>query len=223
LNDSLYNKTLNCPACKKSIEVTRAKSKACIVSSHDTDFFTIYKGINPMLYDAWVCKFCGYAALSEKFENLGPKDAQKVKEFISAFWKSRDFTGERSIENALEAYKLALYNLIKIGGAPSDFAKVNIRIAWLYRMKQDEREMDFLKSALKYYTESYNTENLPVGKFDEYTCMYMIGELNRRLGNFQEAKFWFNKLINSPGAKNNKMLLEYARDQYHLTKELAVL
>lgn len=223
MNDSIYNKTLTCPACEKTIEVTKVKSKACIISSQDTDLFVVYKDINPMFYDAWVCKFCGYAALSEKFEDLGFNDAKKVKESISAFWKSREFTGERSVEHALEAYKLALYNLIKIEGAPSDFAKVNIRIAWLYRIKQDEKEMNFIKSALRYYTESYNTEKFPVGKLDECTCMYMIAELNRRIGNYQEAKFWFSKLINSPEAKDNKKLLENARNQYHLTKELAVL
>lgn len=222
MNDSLYNKTLTCPACKKTIEVTKVKSKACSVSSHDTDFFVIYKGINPMFYDAWVCEFCGYAALSERFEKLGIKDVIKVKEAITAFWKSRKFAGERTVDNALEAYKLALYNLIKTGGAPSDFAKVNIRLAWLYRIKQDEKEIDFLKSALINYTESYNKENFPIGKFDECTCMYMIAELNRRVGNYNEAITWFNKLINSPAARSNKMLLENARDQYHLTKELVM-
>lgn len=222
MDDSLYNKSLTCPACKKTIEVTRVKTKACIVSSHDTDFFVIYKGINPMFYDAWVCEFCGYAALSERFEKLGINDVKKVNAAITAFWKSRKFTGERNVEDALEAYKLALYNLIKIGGAPSDFAKLNIRLAWLYRIKQDEKEMDFLKSALKNYTESYDKEKFPIGKFDECTCMYMIAELNRRVGNYNEAITWFSKLISSPEAKNNKMLLENARDQYHLTKELAI-
>jgi uncharacterized protein (DUF2225 family) len=221
MNDALYNKKLTCPACQKTIEVTRVKTKACIVSSYDTDFFVNYAGINPMLYDAWVCEFCGYAALSERFENLGIKDASKVKEAITAFWKSRKFSGERSLDDALQAYKLALYNLQKIGGAPSNFAKLNIRLAWLYRIKESEREIDFLKFALKYYDESYQTEKFPIGKFDECTCMYMLGELNRRIGNYQEAITWFNKLISSPEAKNNKKLLENARDQYHLTKELA--
>ncbi|KNY25273.1 DUF2225 domain-containing protein [Pseudobacteroides cellulosolvens] len=222
MDDSLYNKTLTCPACKKTIEVTKVKTKACIVSSHDTDFFVIYKGINPMFYDAWVCEFCGYAALSERFEKLGINDAKKVSTAITTFWKSRKFTGERNVDAALEAYKLALYNLIKIGGPPSDFAKLNIRLAWLYRIKQDNKEMDFLKSALKNYTESYDKEKFPIGKFDECTCMYMIAELNRRIGNYNEAITWFSKLISSPEAKNNKMLLENARDQYHLTKELAI-
>lgn len=222
MDDVLYNKKITCPACKKTLEVTRVKAKACIVSSYDTDYFVNYAGVNPIFYDAWVCEFCGYAALSDRFENLDINGVRKVNEAITAFWKSRKFTGERSIDDALQAYKLALYNLQKIGGAPSDFAKINIRLAWLYRIKKDEKEIDFLKCALKNYNDSYQKETFPIGKFDECTCMYMLGELNRRIGNYNEAITWFSKLISSPEAKNNKMLLENARDQYHLTKELAV-
>ncbi|WP_010244078.1 DUF2225 domain-containing protein [Acetivibrio cellulolyticus] len=219
MDDSLYSKEIVCPVCKKKIEVTKVKSKACVIKSKDTDFCVYYEGINPILYDVWVCEYCGYASQGERFEGLADRDAKKIKENISPFWKSRKFCGERNIENALEAFKLALYNLQKIEAKASDFAKVCIRIAWLYRLSKDERENEFLKHALKFYKEAYQKETFPINKLDECTCMYLIAELNRRVGDIDESIMWFNKLISSPDAKANKVLLETARDQYHLAKE----
>ena len=219
MDDCLYNKEIVCPACNKKVEVTKVKSKACVVKSKDTDFCVYYEGVNPIFYDIWVCEYCGYAAQSDRFEELSNSEAKKIKTNISPLWKSRKFCGERNIESALEAFKLALYNLQTMEAKASDFAKVCIRIAWLYRLNQDEKENEFLKHALKFYTEAFDKENFPIKKFDEYTCMYLIAELNRRVGDIDESIKWFNKLINSPGAKTNKILIETARDQYHLAKD----
>ncbi len=217
--DSLYNKSLVCPVCQKKIEVTKVKAKDCVVSSRDTDFCVYYEGVNPIFYDVWVCGNCGYAAQGEKFEEISDRDVKAIKEGITRHWKPRDFTGERDIDKALEAFKLALFNLTKMDAKTIDYAKVCLRIAWLYRMKEDKRETEFLRYAVRYYCETFESERFPVGKLDEYTCMYMIGELERRVGNYNDAVVWFNKVISSPEARRNKLLIENAREQYHLTKE----
>lgn len=219
MNTSLYNKSVTCPVCNTKVEVTRVKSKECIVSSRDTDFCVYYENVNPIFYDAWVCKFCGYAAQSDRFESLSKKDADAVKKNISPHWNPRKFNGERNVERALKAFKLALISLQVTGGAASEFAKVCIRIAWLYRINNDKKELDFLKHALKYYIETYEKERLPAGKLDEYTCMYMIAELSRRTGNIEDSLVWFNKLISSPDARENKALIENAREQYQQARE----
>lgn len=219
MEEALYNKSITCPVCGKKIEVTRVKSRSCIVSSRDTDFCVYYKTVNPMFYDAWVCEFCGYAAQSDRFEEISSRDAEKVIKEISPRWKKRSFTGVRSPEKALEAFKLALYNVQTIDSRPSDFAKICLRIAWIYRMLKDEREKKFLEHALHFYYEVYEKEELPVGKMDEFTCMYMIAELNRRIGNYDEAIKWFNRLISSQEARKNKVIMEMAREQYYITKE----
>ncbi|MFZ5989023.1 MAG: DUF2225 domain-containing protein [Bacillota bacterium] len=219
MSDFLYSKSIVCPVCKGKIDVTKVKAKECVVSSRDTDFCIYYENINPIFYDVWVCEHCGYAAQGDKFESLSANEAKVIKESITPLWSPRKFCGERSIDKAQEAFKLALYNLHKISGKASDFAKVCIRIAWLYRLQKDEREIEFLKHALKYYYETYEKEDFPVGKLDEVTCMYMIAELNRRIGDYEQAMSWFSRVISSSDAKNNKILMENAREQYHLTKE----
>lgn len=219
MNECLYNKSLVCPACGKKIEVTKVKSKDCIISSRDTDFCVYYEGINPIFYEAWVCEFCGYASLSDQFENLSYVKAKIIKNNISCNWKSRKFSGDRDIDKAIEAYKLALLSLSCIKAKASELAKVCIRIAWLYRLKEDENEKIFLNHALNCYHEVYEKEDLPVGKLDKATCIYMIAELSRRLEKYEDAMFWFNKVIALPEAKSNKTLLDNARNQYYLAKE----
>jgi len=56
---------------------------------------------------------------------------------------------EKEMLTSIEAFKLALYNLCKISPKPIEYAKVCLRIAWLYRMKKDEQqEIKFLNHAL---------------------------------------------------------------------------
>jgi len=46
--DSLYNKSVVCPVCQNKIEVTKVKSKDCVVASRDSDFCVYYESVNPL-------------------------------------------------------------------------------------------------------------------------------------------------------------------------------
>ncbi len=218
MDDNLYNKELVCPVCSKKFNVTKVKIKACKVDRRDTDFCVFYQGINPLFYDAWVCENCGYAAQADKFLNITEKEADILLNKLAPKWKKRSFEGERSGDAAIEAFKLVLYNHQLRGLRASELAKVCMRIAWLYRIQEDAKEHDFIKFALKYYLETYENERFPVDKLDENTCMYIIGELNRRANNYEEAVKWLSKLISSPEARRNPALIEAARDQYQLVR-----
>lgn len=218
--EGLYNKSIECPVCSKSFEITKVKAKACKVASRDTDFCVYYEGLNPIIYDILVCENCGYAAQTDKFEGISFNDSKIILNTISPKWKKRSFSGERSIENAIEAFKLALYVMHIRKAKPSEIARICIRIAWMYRLKNDAKELDFMKFALASYVEAYEKESLPSeNKLDENTCLYMIGELNRRLSNFDDSIKWFSRLISSPGARKNPGLMESARNQFQLAKD----
>ncbi|MCX7842497.1 MAG: DUF2225 domain-containing protein [Clostridia bacterium] len=213
MNAALYNTTIDCPVCRNKFDVTKVKSKTSKVVSRDPDFCIHYEGINPLLYDAWVCENCGYAALQDKFGAISDKDVETILQNITPRWNKRSFAGERSIEIALEAFKIALFNLQLRKAKASDIAKVCLRIAWLYRIKKDEKEKEFLSFALKNYNEAYEKEVFPVDKLDEHTCVYMIAELNRLVENYEEALKWFGRLISSPQARLNEKLIQSAREQ----------
>lgn len=218
MDEHLYNKELICPVCSEKVTVTKVKTKGVKVDRRETDFCVLYEGINPLFYDAWVCESCGYAAQSDKFPDISPKEADILLKKITPKWKKRSFEGERTVEAAIEAFKLVLLNNQLRDVKASEMAKVCMRIAWLYRIKQDAKELDFIKFACTYYTETYENENFPVDKLDESTCIYMIGELHRRAGNNEDAVKWLSRLISSPEGRKNPALIESAREQYQLIK-----
>ncbi len=220
MNDLLYNKKVICPVCNREIEVTRVKTKACKVLSRDTDMCVHYENINVLFYDVWVCENCGYAALQDKFEGLFTRDIKAIKDNISSNWVRRSFKGERDVNQAIEAFKLALLTLKVRNAKNSELAKVCLRIAWLYRFKESpNHELKYLNFALESYNEAYQKERFPLDKLDEITCMYIIAELFRRVGKYEDAILWFSRIVASPEARSKPSLMDMAREQYQLAKD----
>ena len=150
------------------------------------------------------------------FENINRYEKAKLKEKITPRWKKRSFTGQAYYRKALEAFKIVLMNLIAI---ESNRNSQNMpQIAWLYRYKNDkEQEKRFLNYALKNYKLAFHSEDLSQGKFDEYVCMFIVGELSRRLGKLDESSQWFSRLITcyaDPKQKHriSSRLIETTRD-----------
>lgn len=221
MDERLYNTEVICPVCEKKNQITRARTKAVKVKERDSDFCVFYEDINPLFYDAQICEFCGYASLSDKFDKISYAEIKMVQQSICSKWKKRHINGERDLNHAIEAFKMVLLNLIVRNQKSIEFAKVCIRIAWLYRFANDvEDEKKFLEYALKAYMETYDNERFPIDKFDESTCLYIIAEIMRRIGNYSDSIKWFNLLISSPQSKKNVKILEMAKTQYQLAKEL---
>lgn len=252
MDDAFYEKNINCPVCESEFAVTKVKTKACKVTSRDTDYCIFYENVNPLFYDIWVCEECGYAALNDRFVEISDSKSGKLykelavkwnkykfaeendldkyretfidknclilKNVFSPKWSKTAFSGIRTIDTAIESFKLAYYNLNIIKPTNSELAKISLRIAWLYRIKKDFREKKYLEHTLMLYHTIYEKEKLTDGKFDECVCMYMIGELSLRTGAYDDSIFWFGKLISSPLAKQNPRLLESTRDQLQIVK-----
>lgn len=220
-----YNSNVICPICEKEIQVTKVRSKFIKLIKQDEDFCPYYEICNPIFYEAWVCGNCGYAAHSNVFDNVTMNDRKAVLGKIRSKWKKRSFIGERDITKALEAFKIVLYNLQIRGAQFSEFAKICLRIAWLYRYKGEwTNEYKFMQFSYDYYIKAFTGEHLTNGKIDEYTCMYIIGELARRLGKNEEALKWFGKLISTSMRSDNKTeippkLLEQTHDLVYQIKD----
>ncbi|NLX63529.1 MAG: DUF2225 domain-containing protein [Clostridiaceae bacterium] len=223
---AVYNSKTVCPVCASKIEFTKVRSKAVRLIKQDTDFCPYYEGENPMFYEAVICPECGYGAHVTSFDNISRYDKEKVRNEISSKWHKRQFTGPRTIDQALEAFKIVLLNLTCIDGLKSEIAKICMRIAWLYRYKGDqEQEKKFLNYALINYKKAYSQEDLTEeGKLDEYTCMYIIGELCKRLGLYEESTQWLSRLIMSYSDPQQKekipqRLIESARELFQEVRD----
>lgn len=224
VSELIYNRSITCPVCEKGIEVTEIKIGKSKLERQDEDFCPHYKGINPLFYEIWVCPECGYAALSKSFDKIHVKRANTVKEVITPRWVKREFSGERDINKSLETYKLALITANVIKAKESQLANICMRISWMYRYMEDEKsEKMFLKSAVGHYEKAFSKESFPIDKLDEATLMYLLGEMNRRLGETEQATTWFSKFISLPAHMKKPGLSDKAREQWQLLRQENVI
>ena len=217
----LYSKEVTCPVCGHTFKASTVKSSAYRMIKKDSDFFIRYSLINPYFYDVWVCNSCGYAAMKTDFYSIRSIEIEKVQQSISPKWKGRMYPEIYDVHVAIERYKLSLLNYIITNSKSSKKAINCIKLAWMYRLleTEDAKEMEliFLKQALEGLNDAYYAESFPLYGMDKYSAMYLIGELNRRLGHTENALVWFSNVITTPNVKQN--LKELARDMKDLIKE----
>ena len=108
--EPIYNTKITCPVCSNAFEAGKVRSKFLRSRGQDTDLRPLYEGENPLFYDAVVCPSCGFAHIGSTFEDMTQNDFRVVREKITVKWTQRDFSGPRTVEQAIEAYKLALLN-----------------------------------------------------------------------------------------------------------------
>lgn len=216
----LYQKEVSCAVCDTEFKTSKVRVSKCRVEKRDEDFCTYYEGENPIFYDVWVCPLCGYSAVENSFHELNEWQKDRVKKYISAKWGKKSYGNERGIKEALECYKLALYCGQVIDIKDSIMASVCLRLSWLYRMQGDTAaERGFLEHSIGFYTEAYKKEPFPIGKMNEPTLMYLIGELYRRIDKYSEAVKWFNRVVKHPLRHEKPAIEKMARDQWHLASQ----
>ncbi len=220
MNPEFYEKKIKCPLCNNSFFTLRVRSKACRVEKKDEDFCTHYKGINPLFYEIIVCPCCAYSASENAWEELTQEDIITLKGAFSGKLVERTFCSERSLIDAIDSFKLALFTANIKKAKNSVIAGLCLRLAWLYRFGGNEKEAAFLKHALDNYKEAFNKESLPIGNMDEITMLYLLGELSRRAGMLDESIVWFSKAVASPQKRDNPRIERLTREQWGLVREV---
>lgn len=218
MNDLFYTKNICCPLCENSFKTTKIKSSKLRLVKRDTDFFRYFEGENPYFYEINVCPDCGFAFSDSFNQNLTNYQIDKVKKMITSNWEKKDYNSTRDIRQAIEAYKLALLSAQVIDLKASIVAGLLLRIAWLNRLTGNiQEEKRFMKGAIDFYEKAYQSEDL---KSDRGTnpevIVYLLGELNYRIGENSEAVKWFNLGISryghDPSAKRN--VINMIRDRW---------
>ena len=218
--DPLYQVEKTCPICEKKFKLTKTRGQAVSVST-DTDFCTRFADLNPYYYTIWVCPHCGFAAHEERFFTWLEGARLKLKEFLEGRKVNLDLSGSRTWEQAVTSYKLAIFYAGMVSLPASHIASLELRLAWLYREKEMvDEEMEMMKRAVKDYEAAFMREQTPIGNLTEITLTYLIGELNRRLGNYDESLSYLSRVVSNPQAKNEKRILEMARDAWQQVRDL---
>lgn len=192
----LFDKQVVCPVCNSHFKVKTVKSKSPRVISKDSDFFIRYSSINPYFYDVIICNSCGYAAMRGDFEKLKSYKKELVLSNVTPKWKPREYPAILDEKLAIERFKLALLNAVLIDLPNSTKGMLSLKIAWMYRLLDDNnQETTFLKQALEGFNDAYINELFPIYGLQRDSLMYLLGELNRKLENNQDALLWFSRTI----------------------------
>lgn len=213
----LYDKKIKCPVCNNQFTTKKVRTSKLKLIKRDADFLSYYEGENPLFYNVFVCPNCGYAALDEKFNKIKPREKEKIKNTISIKWNERNFSDKRTVDEAIDTYKLALLSGEILEYSKYDLGNICLRLCWLNKIKEDKEEEDrFAILARDLYRQAYTTESINMGTT---TLSYLIGELSRQIGDREEALNWFNTTLRSPDIKENVALEKIVREQWQLTKE----
>ena len=216
----LYQVEKTCPICEKAFKLTKTRGQSIPVKT-DTDFCTHYNDINPYYYAIWVCPHCGFAAHEDRFFTLLEPQREKLKQFLAGRQVNLDFGGERTWEQAVTSHKLAIHYANMVSLPASHIASLEMRLAWLYREKEmASEEQDMLNKAVEAYKAAFLKEKMPIGNLTEVTLTYLIGELLRRTGNIEEALSYLGRVVSNPQAKNEKRMLDMAREAWHVAREM---
>lgn len=217
---NLFDREIQCPVCEYKYKSKQVKRSAISVKNRDEDYCAHYRGDNPMFYNIFVCPSCGFSSFKSEFELINDRHRERVMQKITCNWNNRDFTGVRTLDEAIETYKLALLSYMAMDHSKNILGKVCLRIAWLYRYKEDlDNEMAYIKHAADFFQHVYENEDLEVDKENELLTLFLLGELNRRLKKYQDSIFWFDKLLKDPAVKQKRHIEKRARDQWQTASD----
>lgn len=218
LKSHLYDRQVTCPVCENVFKARAVKTSSYRVIKQDSDLFINYASVNPYFYDVWICNSCGYSAMKNDFNKIRSFQVDSIKQKITSKWHGRNYPDVYDINIAIERYKLSLLNYFVMEAKASKKAMNCLKLAWMYRILEDNsNEITFLKQALEGFNDAYFNEDFPIYGMDKFTCMYLIGELNRRVGNTSEAMSWFSRVIVTQSVPQK--LKDRARDQKDLITE----
>ena len=220
--EPLYDKKYKCTMCEQPFTTKKVRSRFVKVLSYETDFAPLYaeESVNPNLYYVNICPTCGFS-FTDEFNTYFPPGSKKViSDKICSQWVPRDFSRERTIQEAMNTFKLGAYCSILKKEKHIVTAGLYLRLAWLYRLQVNEvQEMRFLKLALAEYTESYSTGDYKGTQVSELRLMYLIADLSRQTGSSQDAVKFFSRVIEKQRQSVEPQIIQMAKDRWQEMRE----
>ena len=215
--DKIYKKTIVCPICGQETRINMYKKGTFKIKEQDLDMHVTYEGLNPILYEVYICNHCGYANASKYFDKIKSIDKEIISQFISTKWCPIEIPEDNNLEFAIYLYKLALANRT-FYNKPSygELVVINLRLSWLYKDFGDMIQVEkFRGFALDCLLKAYINESMPIGGlFNKSVSSYLISVLYYYKNEFEESMQWLNNVI------LDRMASEKLKDKARYLKEL---
>lgn len=212
-----YDKKHTCLNCQQSFLSTKVRSRSIRIAQHDSDFKPNYAQpeINPLFYNVAVCPHCGFSFTEEFSPYFSPGTKEAIQQQITNRWNGRSLGHIRSIEEAIETYKLAfLCANVKKENALTK-AGLTLRIAWLHREQAEaDEEQRFLKVARDFYIQAFSEGDYVGTQMSETRVVYLIAELSWRIGDREEAIRNFSRVIEKQRTSTEPHLVNTAKERW---------
>lgn len=226
--DFLFEKTYVCPVCDNEFHSKKVRTGKVKLLSADTDLRPKYQYVDCLKYDVVACPKCGYAALDRFFKFMMPAQAKMIQDNISASFKGLPATENiYTYDDAIERHQLALVNTIVKKAKESERAYTCLKMAWICRGKAEslpedtkdrekvlkelrEEEKELLENAYAGFETAFSKESFPMCGMDEMTVSYLLADLARRVGKYEESSRWISRVLISKAA--NERIKNKARD-----------
>lgn len=235
--DLIFDKKYQCPCCDeefmaKTVRVGKAKH-----ISSDMDLRPKYEGVDMLKYDAVMCPFCGFSALTRYFKPLPIAQMKLIRENICSSFKMKLDHNNAIVytyEQALERYQMCLANAIVKRAKASERAYICLKGGWLVRgmgealdqsaadyesrkKECDDMENEYLQNAMEGFITARQSEAFPMCGMDEATVDYLISVLAIRFEKYDIASKLIGSMIVSKGI--NPRMRDKARDLKEVLKE----
>ena len=203
--DLIFDKTFTCKVCDKEFKTKMVRTGKAKLLAQDSDLRPRYQTVDTLKYDAVVCPHCGFAALSRFFNYMTDAQAKLIKTNISVNFKGLK-EGEEILtyDEAIVRHKLVLVNTVVKRAKASEKAYTCLKLAWLLRGKAEtlpedtpnlaqvkaelaEQEKEYIANAYEGFMDAFSKEQFPMCGMDEITMTYLVADLGRQIGKYDEA------------------------------------
>ncbi|ADU29645.1 DUF2225 domain-containing protein [Evansella cellulosilytica] len=217
-----YDKKISCPLCNHKYTSKKLRSRAIRVEKIENDNFTIYKESqnNPTLYEVYVCPDCGFAFTDQFTTSFSESEVELFRKSVTARWEGLDYGTERSYQDAVNTYKLALLSSNITNQPAIVIAGICLRLSWVLRYKEEQEEENrFLKNAIQKYELSYENGDFKSTKMSEVKLLFLMGAISRRLGLLDKAVVYLSKIIEHKDRHLEPTIVEKAREEWYAARK----
>jgi len=199
--------SLTCPLC-----LTKFESEVLthvMATGQDTDGRLHFREADPLPTFIHTCPTCSFTASRGAFHvHLGDEEIFRVRAFIETIPKP---------ETSSERYMLMAQVMDQYRRDDPIFpANAWLTASWCARQEGNrEVEQDCQKRAIRWFDEDLR---LGLAQQEERTYLtYLVGELNRRIGEFARAREYFNAVptLASPTSAEDRFLVTMSVLQKH--------
>lgn len=198
-----YEKNVTCPYCGEEFATLACKHSRIRIARRDPDTCIYYDDpeLFPYVYEVFECPHCGYVFTERRLKQgllRNEGERTRLKEGYLDRLEGLPEPGKlsRTLGDAVVLYKKALLTELAMESPRIVVAGICLRLAFLQRFLADgKEEKRFLRLARDSYREAYENERVEPYGYPPYMVMFLAGELSRQLGEPEETRMWFGRLL----------------------------